>query len=255
MFKFRNKPSFLIIGAQKAGTSSLFHYLSQHPNINLPSNKELHFFDLNYEKGIDWYESLFPGRTLLQRQLTGEASPYYLFHPLVASRVHLHYPHIKLIVLLRNPVDRAYSHFQMERSRCTEPEPSFIKAVELEHERTSAEEQQLLNGEITHGNRFQNWSYIKRGMYGQQIKHWLSYFCLNQFLFIKSENFYADPVSQLAVVHKFLGVPHIAPADLYAVNANKYPDLRHSDREILSSYFEEDGLLLRRLIGEHFSWT
>jgi hypothetical protein len=141
MFRKYNKPAFLIIGAQKAGTSSLFRYLSQHPDIRLPKRKELHFFDVKYENGTDWYEEQFPASSLLSGQITGEASPFYLFHPLVPERV-----------------------------------------------------------------------------------------------------------------HDFLHIPHIPPTDISPVNTNQYPDLLSSDRKKLEEHFREDGQLLRKLIGNHFSW-
>jgi len=87
IFSSKNKPNFLIIGAQKCGTTSLFYYLSQHPQLNLPAIKEIHFFDLEYERGIGWYYSLFLKKTLASKKLTGEAFLYYLFHPLVSERV------------------------------------------------------------------------------------------------------------------------------------------------------------------------
>ena len=104
----RRLPDFLIIGAQKCGTSSMFAYLNQHPQMKLPDVKEIHFFDLNYSNGLDWYTSHFPPASLSHRMVTGEASPYYLFHPHVPERVRLHCPDVKLVVMLRNPVDRAY---------------------------------------------------------------------------------------------------------------------------------------------------
>src|SRR5690242_8679107 len=102
-------PHFLIIGAQRCGTTSLFEYLANHPEIVPPSVKKIHFFDSEYEKGEAWYRARFP--VLENGFITGEATPYYLFHPRVPKRVRNWNPNVKLIVLLRNPVDRAYSHF------------------------------------------------------------------------------------------------------------------------------------------------
>ena len=118
LFRRDALPHFLIIGAQKAGTTSLASYLAAHPGVVPSKRKEVHFFDLNYEKGVDWYRSHFPiarGQGLRRRMrgrrmLTGEASPYYIFHPLAASRAFDLLPAARVIVLLRNPVDRAYSH-------------------------------------------------------------------------------------------------------------------------------------------------
>lgn len=250
----RLKPSFLIIGAQKAGTSSLFNYLGQHPDITLPSNKELHFFDLQYDKGIEWYENLFPEAINYENQITGEASPYYLFHPLVPEYVRYHYPGIKLIILLRDPVDRAYSHFHMERKRNTEPEPSFTLAIEMENIRISGEEQKILNREILSGTKFQHWSYMKRGLYGQQLQRWLGFFPREQFLIIRSEGFFSSTLLWMQQIHTFLGIRDIPPANLSPVNSNKYPELPVSVKDKLKDYFHDDGLLLQKLAGNNFVW-
>jgi hypothetical protein len=248
------KPTFLIIGAQKAGTSSLFRYLSQHPGIRLPQRKELHFFDVRYGNGVEWYEGQFPRQGLSSGYISGEASPYYLFHPLVPERVYRNYPDIRLIVLLRNPVDRAYSHFQMERSRNKEPEESFMRAVDLEYDRIAFEKQQIKEGIINSGDSFRNWSYVSRGLYGEQIARWQQYFPSGQFLFIKSEDFYANTIHELEPVHNFLDIPNVPPVDISPVNTNQYPDLPASDRKKLEEYFREDGKRLRKLVGNHFSW-
>jgi hypothetical protein len=112
-------PDFLIIGTQRGGTTSLYHYLQTHSSFMAPTTKELHFLDRNYHKGPLWYRAHFPTvwekayAQQMQRRavVTGEASPYYLFHPHVYQRLAQIIPHAKLIVLLRNPVDRAYSHY------------------------------------------------------------------------------------------------------------------------------------------------
>ena len=121
-------PSFLIIGAQRAGTTSLFRYLLAHPDVAGPSGgdaavwwvKETHFFDEKYSKGLDWYRSFFPLDATRQRRrkrghdlLAGEATPYYMFHPAVPARAAATLPDVRLIALLRDPVERAYSHYQM----------------------------------------------------------------------------------------------------------------------------------------------
>ena len=114
-------PDFVIIGAQRCGTSSLYSYLIEHPQIAPATRKELHYFDLNYAAGDEWYRSQFPqfpdtpfdGRLTV----TGEASPYYLFHPMAAERCASVVPDAKLIVMVRDPVERAYSHYHHERAR------------------------------------------------------------------------------------------------------------------------------------------
>ena len=113
---FRMLPDFIIIGAQKSGTSSLYYYLSQHPNVKPALKKEVHYFDLNFEKNVLFYRMQFPlifNRLNIfgKKYVTGEASPYYIFHPHVARRISKIIPSVKIIVLLRNPIDRSFSHY------------------------------------------------------------------------------------------------------------------------------------------------
>src|SRR5262245_18320944 len=105
-------PHFIIIGAQRCGTTSLYNYLIRQLGVIPAAMKEVHFFDLNYQKGNEWYFSQFP--ELGRDQITGEASPYYIFHPRVPQRIKNLLPSIKLIVLLRNPTNRAFSHYQLQ---------------------------------------------------------------------------------------------------------------------------------------------
>ena len=115
-------PDFLLLGAQKAGSTSLYVHLMQHPQIIGVARKELHFFDYKSALGSWWYRTNFPTKAeMAQRSaalgkpvLTGEASPYYLFHPHAARRIARLLPDVKLIALLRNPVDRAFSHYHHE---------------------------------------------------------------------------------------------------------------------------------------------
>ena len=114
---FRALPDFLIVGAQKGGTSSLYAYLAQHPSV-LPSfRKEVKFFDCNYFCGHTWYRAHFPLRYKLSRgnRITGEGTPNYLFHPTALQRLALTLIDVKIIILLRNPADRAYSHYQHQK--------------------------------------------------------------------------------------------------------------------------------------------
>ncbi len=111
----RRLPDFIILGAQRAGTSSLYYYLSQHPQILPAVRKELHFFDDHYRRGLGWYRSQFPTRGA-RGTITGEATPYYLSHPHAPARIQRLLPQARLIVLLRNPVERAISHYFFEVS-------------------------------------------------------------------------------------------------------------------------------------------
>jgi len=248
------KPDFLIIGAQKCGTSSLFHYLGQHPDLILPSLKEIQFFSLEYSMGWNWYKNQFPQKPFFKRKLTGEASPYYLFHPLVPARVTKHLPKVKLIVMLRNPVDRAYSHFWHEKKYRTEPLDSFEEAIAKEHERISEEEQKLINKKITQSQPYRSFSYLGRGMYFKQISEWLRFFPITQMHFIKSEKFFESPGTEMAGLYRFLGIRQIIPDNLTPQNTNAYPALEAEIRERVAINFLGDGKKLAGLLGDQFVW-
>ncbi|RAQ39531.1 deacetylase sulfotransferase, partial [Arthrospira sp. O9.13F] len=134
-------PHFIIIGTQKGGTNSLYQYLCQHPQIIPAASKEIHYFTLNYHQPPQWYQSQFP-RLPHPQQLTGEGSPYYLYHPAVPQRLHQYSPQVKLIVLLRNPVDRAISHYYWEVKLGCEP-LSLEKAIAAEAGRLKGEQEKL----------------------------------------------------------------------------------------------------------------
>ena len=249
------KPDFLIIGAQKCGTSSLFHYLRQHPDLNLPTLKEIQFFTLDYSRGWKWYKNQFPHKLFFSRKLTGEASPYYLFHPLVPERVAHHLPGVKLIVMLRNPVDRAYSHFWHEKKFKTESLDSFEEAIANEHARISEEEQKLINNRIMVSQPYRSFSYLSRGMYYKQISDWLRFYPIRQMHFINSEKFFENPETQLAELYQFLGIRQIIPVNLTPQNTNTYPALKAEIRERVALNFIEDSKKLSELLGDKFIWN
>src|SRR4051794_20653441 len=146
----RVMPTFLIIGGQRCGSTSLFSYLARHPAVGRSRGKEVHFFTLEYERGLAWYRSHFPTRLTVastRRRLgvdmiAGEATPYYLFHPLAPYRVQAVLPEARLIAVLRDPVDRAYSHYQHEVALGVET-LGFAEAVEAESDRLDGEEDRI----------------------------------------------------------------------------------------------------------------
>lgn len=248
----KRKPNFIIIGAQKGGTSSLFYYLSQHSQLSLPHTKEIHFFDNNYNKGINWYKSQFPSQ-FIGKRITGEASPYYMFHPHVPGRVFKSCPKSKFIVMLRNPVDRAYSHFMMQKKRKIEP-LSFEDAIKVESARISKEENKLLINPEYNSIIHQQRSYIARGNYYYQLKRWLEFFPIEQFLFIKSETFFDNPSNQLPKIFSFLNIKHETLINLTPQNVNEYKLMEPKTRVYLNSYFTSANQELSQLLGDEFSW-
>lgn len=248
-----SKPDFLIIGAQKSGTTSLFNYLNQHPGVIIPDVKEVHFFDLNFDKGMNWYYEYFNSHVSAEI-LMGEATPYYLFHPCVPERVFTYLPQIKLIVLLRNPVDRAYAQYYHQIKNGSENIPEFMEAISLERERLENAERQLLNGTINYHFSHQHHSYISRSLYSSQIMRWLKFFPKSQFLFIKSESFFSNPTEQLKKVYEFLHISAVYPENLSVINENHYPPMSEDVRQKLCLLFADEYKAIQELLGDEFIW-
>jgi hypothetical protein len=142
---FRPLPDFLLLGAQKAGTTALYEYLRRHPQITGPSWKEVSFFDRHWARGESWYRGNFPNLARTRGKLVGEASPSYVLHPLAPQRVQELVPDARLIVLVRNPVDRAFSQYNHEVALGREPLP-FEEALDAEDERLRGEQGRLHSG-------------------------------------------------------------------------------------------------------------
>lgn len=253
----RALPDFLILGTARGGTTSLFNYLAGHPDV-VADVKEIHFFDNQYFRGARWYRSFFPSQPYLRarsrsrrrRVITGEASPYYLFHPLVPQRVHAVVPLARFVVLLRDPVSRAYSEYLL-RVRGGLENLGFTEALAAEAERLSGWEARLESGEYPGSlSPHQRYSYVARGHYAVQLERWFSYFPRDPFLILRSEDFFADPASILQQVLAFLGLAAWEPPEYRPYNEAKYgaPDTRATD--LLRKEFAASNEALERLLGQ-----
>ncbi len=257
----RMKPEFIMIGAQRCGTSALFRYLCGHPHIAPPLHKEIHFFDKAYRQGVEWYLGNFPthvyasvaGRLRGQGMITGEASPYYLFHPHAPYRVRALLPQVKLIVLLRNPVDRAYSHFHLVRKQGAE-HLSFEEAIDSEPERLRGEREKMLEDEHYYSFNHQHYSYASRGIYVDQLAVWMSQFGREQFLLVKSEDFFQQTQAVYTEILTFLGLrPWTLPA-YERRRAKSYPPMDARVRGRLVEYFRPHNQRLYQFLGRDFGW-
>lgn len=261
--RFRLLPDFLIIGAQRAGTTSLYRYLTRHPAV-LPVvlTKGVHYFDAAFDKGLSWYQAHFPlsaHARLLAHRLgvrirTGEASPYYVFHPLVAERVAEVLPDVRLILLLRDPVERAYSHYQHEVSRGFEHLP-LAEALEAEEGRLAGERERMIADPAYQSFAYQHHSYVSRGMYLEQILRWHELFPRNQLLILISEEFFADPTGTMERVLAFLDLPpwHVPGFPRY--NAGRYPPMEDAIRRHLERVFRRPNEDLARYLGRSLPWS
>ena len=242
-------PGALILGAQKAGTTSLFAFLAQHPGVSVSENKEVHFFDNAFGRGERWYRERFPDPK--PGQVTIEASPYYLFHPLVPERAAGLVPSAKLIVLLREPVSRAFSHYQHEVESGRET-LSFEDAVARESERLGDSAERLARGETERSFEHQNFSYVSRGFYAEQIERWLKQYPRSAMLILKAEDMFKAAQEAFDRVCAFLEIAAAPILDAEPRHKRDYEPLSPATREQLSSIFEEPNRRLAELTG--ISW-
>lgn len=245
------QPNFIIIGAQKCGTTSLYQYLIQHPQIVPARQKEVHFFDLNFAKGVDWYRQQF--QPVSEGLITGEASPYYMFHPLVAQRIYELFPQVKLIALLRNPVERAISHYYHE-VRLGFEKLGLQDAIAQESARLKGEAAKMLADANYYSYNHQHYTYLSRGIYVEQLKHWMQFFPKEQFLVLPSEELYNQPNIVLNQVLEFLQLPSFQLTQYEKYNSGEYPEVNQEIRQQLQTYFQPYNQELAELLGVKFAW-
>lgn len=251
----RPLPDFLIIGAQKSGTTSLYHYLTQFSDIRSASQKELFYFDFHYGRGEQWYRSQFPVMDADRTWITGEATPSYLSHPAVPERVAALVPEAHLVALLRHPVERAYSHFHHSRARGTESLDDFERALDLEAERV-AEAWALVE---RHGPRRRDVdvnAYVGRSTYSPQLRRWLELFPASSLLLLTAEELFADPAQAVARVREHLGLAPSAERIAFDKRgARAYQPMPDRVRRRLAAVFADDVAEVEQLLGRPTGWS
>ena len=250
-------PNFIIIGAQKCGTTSLFEYLTQHPLVLPPIKKEIGFFDFRQYQGLGWYRSHFPSyfsKLFKLKAITGEASTGYICHPHAPRRIAEVVPQVKLIVLLRNPVDRAYSHY-LHTVRIGKEPLSFEQAIAKEDERLPGVNAKMLEDENYYNPNYRYYSYLSRGNYLEQLKPWFSRFERQQFLILSSEEFYADPAKTYQTTLDFLELPAWKLKMYETYNrSQKKQQMLSSTKERLVKHFKPSNERLYEYLGRSFNW-
>jgi hypothetical protein len=247
----RPLPDFLILGAQKAGTTALYAYLRWHPEITGPSFKEVSFFDRHYVRGERWYRAHLPASR--SGKIVGEASPSYLFHPLAPERVAQMLPSARLIVLLRNPVDRAFSHYQHEFALGREP-LSFEDAIDREDERMRGEVEHMLNDASYFSEAWWNYTYLARGRYAEQLERWFTTFPREQLLVLLTDELASDPAGTYRRVLEFLGVDARELPSYPRIFEREYEQMSPATRARLERHFEEPNRRLASLLNRQLPW-
>ena len=254
--QYRALPDFLIAGAMKAGTTSLFGYLQQHPQCSPSMKKEVNYFCRNFSRGMKWYRMHFPRITArTQGSQCFEATPGYIFAPRVPRRVLSELPNVRVVCLLRNPVDRAYSHYQHNVRRGREP-LSFAEAIAAEPQRLEGEVERIREVDSYQSHSHFHFSYLARGNYADQLAVWMRHFPADRLLVLQAETLFRQPQQVLDQTHEFLGLDPFSPVTL----GNRYPGryrvaMEGAMRRRLETHYEPHNQRLFRLLGRSFDWT
>lgn len=257
----RLEPSFLVVGAQRCGTTSLHRLLARHPMVAPAAlHKGVHYFDMAYDKGPTWYRGHFPLalparlRSSAGPPITGEASPYYMFHPLSAIRIAADLPGVKLVALLRDPVERAYSAYTHELARGFETE-TFARALDLEPERLAGEAEKMVADPEYLSLAHQHQAYAARGRYAEQLERLYALFPAESVLVLDSAQLFADPQPSYDRLLSFLDLPPWQLATPEHANARPRSDMPTEVRQRLEEYFAPHDARLVDLLGWTPTWV
>jgi len=255
---FRVLPECFVIGVVRSGTTSLYHYLSQHPSIAPAAYDELGYFDDNYHLGVNWYKSLFPTKftrnKIIKKHgkfLTYDVTPFYIYNPLVAKRIFESFPKAKIISNLRNPIDRAYSNYNdaLEMGDIKIP---FDEVVQTAMDEIDKNKSKINNEAYIVDTFYEN--ILARGFYADQLKIWFKKFQKNQLLMIPSEDLAQKTDQILTKIFEFLDLPYFKIKDLTKQNKREYPPMKAETRKLLIEFYRPYNEKLYNLINQHFDW-
>ena len=255
-------PDFLVIGVGRGGTTSCFHYLSQHPSIIGSAYDDIGFFDQNFHLGLNWYRSMFPTKFLKKKIakkfgkcLTYDVTPAYIRKPWAARRIKELFPEIKLIALLRNPVDKAYSHYNSKMQVEGDTKTTFEEMIEEDIKMIEKFEN---TNSIIDDEYFRNYiekSPLGRGLYAQQLKIWFELFDPKQILILTSEELSTETNKVMNKIFRFLDLPDYEIPDTAKRSTGNYTNMKMDTRKKLISFFSKYNQDLFKLLNQEFDWN
>jgi hypothetical protein len=258
----RQLPSFIVVGAQRAGTTSLFRALMSHPLIHSANyHKGVNYFDVNYARGFSWYQGHFPTTALLRKRgrdvsgqpITFEASGYYMFHPWAAQRIAHDLPEVRIVAMLRDPVERAYSAWKHELARGYETE-TFERALELEDERVGGQMERMVADRDYQSFSHRHHAYLRRGQYAEQLSRLHHYFAPDRIHVIESESFFTEPETIYGGLLDFLELPTVFPERFDCWNGRPSSPMPETTRIRLRDHFSSHDASLAELLGREPAW-
>jgi hypothetical protein len=261
--RLRVAPSFLVVGAQRAGTTSLFRALMAHPHVLRPlMHKGVNYFDVNYHRDWSWYLGHFPLRATAQRRrppsgstaAVFEASGYYMFHPHAAGRIAERLPDVRVVAMVRDPVERAYSAYKHELARGFETE-TFERALELEDARVAPELARMLADPGYQSAAYRHQAYRRRGHYAEQLQRFVDKLGREHVHVVESERFFGDPAGEFTRLLDFLELPRLLPASFDQFNARPGMPLTPPVEADLRNYFQPHDAALAKLLGRPPLWS
>jgi len=258
----RLQPTFLMIGMQRCGTTSLFRAITAHPQVvHAPFHKGVNYFDLNYHRGAEWYRGHFPVMEIARRRTAGygepvafEASGYYLYHPFAIERIAGDMPGVKLVAMLRDPVERAFSAYKHEYARGFEWE-TFEQALKLEDDRLIGEIDRMRADPSYESFPHRHHSYRHRGHYADQLERVFAHFPRSQVHIIESEAFFDKPAAEYQRLLEFLGLRPWEPASFDRHNARPGAPMAAETRRMLEQHYQPHNERLADLLGRSPQWA
>lgn len=259
----RAEPTFLVVGAQRAGTTSLFRALLEHPHVLRPiMHKGVNYFDVNFHRSWSWYLGHFPLEASTRRSrppgqpgaAVFEASGYYMFHPHAPGRIAEHLPEVRIVAMVRDPVQRAYSAYKHELARGFEAE-TFERALELEDARVEPELARMLADPTYYSSTYRHLAYRRRGRYAEQLQRFADLLGRDRVHVIESERFFAQPAAEFVPLLDFLQVPRHLPSSFERHNARPGAPMPPAAEAQLREYFRPHDSALTDFLGRPPSWV